>query len=218
MDDGWSLVDDFISAELLPDDPDLEAALASMEAAGLPPHAVTPHQGRLLHILARMAGARRILEIGTLGGYSTIQLARALGEGGRLITLEANPVHADIALENIERAGLSDKVDLRLGLAEDTLAGMDPGAPFDLIFIDADKKSTPAYFKAALRLSRSGTVIIIDNVVRGGEIAGNGKPGRQARGLRRFFKDAGGNAGLTATAIQTVGAKGWDGFAIALVD
>lgn len=219
MSEKWSEMDAFLAAELVPYDPVLEGALEANKAAGLPAYDVTPHQGKLLHIYARMVKAERILEIGTLGGYSTIWLARALGEGGRLITLEANPANAEVALENISVAGLSDKVELKLGMAHETLPELVRSEePFDLIFIDADKKSMPQYMDWALQLSKSGTVIISDNVVRNGDIIEEGNTDKQVLGIRQFFKDIAANPKLTATAIQTVGCKGWDGFAITIVD
>ena len=176
---------------------------------------MSPAQGRLLQILARMAGARRILEIGTLGGYSTIWLARALPADGRLVTLEATPKHAEVARANIARAGLADRVELIVGPALETLPRLD--GPFDLVFIDADKESNADYLGHALRLSRPGTVIVCDNVVRDGRVADAASTQPAILGTRRFFDRLGSEPRLTATAVQTVGAKGWDGFAIALV-
>lgn len=212
----WQAVDGWLAARLLPADPVLAAALAANAAGGLPEIDVSPLQGKLLHILARMAGARRILEIGTLGGYSTIWLARALPEGGQLVTLEAVEAHAAVARGNIAAAGLADRVEIRVGRALDTLPGLD--GPFDLIFIDADKGSNPDYLDWALRLSRPGTTIIVDNVVREGRIIDDAETGRDVVGTRRFFDQLAAEGRVTATAVQTVGAKGWDGFAIAVVD
>jgi predicted O-methyltransferase YrrM len=211
----WKRTDDYIVGRLIPDDPALEAALAANAAAGLPAIDVSPTEGRLLHILALIVGARAILEIGTLGGYSTIHLARALPEGGRLLTLEASPKHAEVARVNIARAGLADRVEMIVGPALEALPRI--AGPFDLVFIDADKESNPAYLEHALRLSRPGTVIVCDNVVREGRVADPFLDNRQLAGIRTFFDRLGAEPRLTATAVQTVGAKGWDGFAIALV-
>ena len=211
----WAAVDAFIGERLLPPDPILDAALAANAAAGLPAIDVSPAHARLLQILARIAGARRILEIGTLGGYSTIHLARALPEGGRLVTLEAVPKHAEVARANLDRAGLADRVEVIVGPALATLPSLD--GPFDFIFIDADKESNAAYLAQALRLSRPGTVIVCDNVVRDGRVADLSADSPAVAGTRRFFEAAGAEPRLTATAVQTVGVKGWDGFAIAVV-
>ncbi len=219
MSDPWSEMDTFLAGQLVPFDEALDETLKANKAAGLPAYDVTPHQGKLLHIYARMVKAKRILEIGTLGGYSAIWLARALEEGGKLVTLEANPTNAETALQNFALAGVGDKVELKLGMAHETLPKLvETEEPFDLIFIDADKKSMPQYLEWALQLSRSGTVIITDNVVRNGAIIEEGNTDKQVLGIRQFFKDVAQNPKLTATAIQTVGNKGWDGFAIAIVD
>ena len=224
----WTAVDDYITGLLVPEDAALKEALADSAAAGLPPIAVTPNQGKLLGLLARILRARRILELGTLGGYSTIWLARALPAGGRLITLEANAGYAEIARANIARAGLAERVELRVAPALETLPRLvDEGAgPFDLIFIDADKQNNPGYFEWSLKLSRPGTLIVVDNVVRGGAIldpdADDPTVGNDGiRGVRRFFEllAAGvGGGSIEATAIQTVGDKGYDGFALAIVE
>jgi predicted O-methyltransferase YrrM len=219
MDELWTAVDEYVANLLVPPDPALTAALQASEAAGLPTIAVSPTQGALLHILARSHGARTILEIGALGGYSTIWLARALPPGGRLITLEAEPLHAEVTRNNIARAGLAEVVDVRLGRALDTLpvvanAGL---AAFDLIFIDADKPNIPAYFDWALQLSRPGTLIIVDNVVREGEIIDATSDDPSVQGVRRFMAQLAVEPRVTSTVMQTVGAKGYDGFAIALV-
>jgi predicted O-methyltransferase YrrM len=214
----WAHVDRYLAASLLPKDDGLDAALAANAAAGLPAIDVSPLQGRLLYLLARMIGARRILEIGTLGGYSTICLARAVGEGGRVVTLEAAPEHAEVARRNIARAGLADVVDLRLGFALDILPTLAGEAPFDLIFIDADKPSMPDYLTWALRLSRVGALIIGDNVVRDGEVADKRSRDPSVRGVQRYLKMIGENPRLNGTALQIVGGKGWDGLAIALVE
>jgi predicted O-methyltransferase YrrM len=213
--EGWAEVDAYIGERLLPPDPVLDAALAANAAAGLPAIDVSPAQARLLHILARMVGARRILEIGTLGGYSTIHLARALPEGGRLVTLEAAPKHAEVARANLARAGLADRVEVIVGPALASLPDLD--GPFDFIFIDADKESNPGYLEQALRLSRPGTVIVCDNVVRDGKVADPSADNPALAGIRRFFDRLRDEPRLTATAVQTVGVKGWDGFAIAVV-
>lgn len=215
----WTAVDHYLDGMLMPPDAALDAAIEASIEAGLPPIAVTPSQGKLLYLLARIQGARRILEIGTLGGYSTIWLARALPEGGRLVTIEAEPKHADVASANIARAGLSNVVDLRVGLALDVLpqiAGAG-GEAFDLTFIDADKKNIPAYFEFALNLSKPGSVIIVDNVVRDGKVIDEKSGDPDILGIRRFNEMLAGEPRVSATAIQTVGAKGHDGFAIALV-
>ena len=215
----WTAVDRYITDLVVPSDPPLEAALRDSDAAALPAISVTPNQGKLLWVFARLLGARKILEIGTLGGYSTIWLARALPEGGRLITLEADPKHAAVAIANIARAGLNDRVELRIGRGLDLLPKIaDEGiAPFDLIFIDADKPNTPGYFTWALKLSRPGGLIITDNVIRKGAIAEDGSTDPNVTGMRQFFELLAKETGVEATAIQTVGSKGYDGFAIALV-
>lgn len=212
----WTGVDRWFADRLLPADPALDAALAANAAAGLPPHDVSPLQGRLLLLLARLCGARRILEIGTLGGYSTIWLARALPPGGRLVTLEADARHAEVARSNLARAGLDGLVDVRVGPALETLPTLAGGERFDLVFLDADKPSNPAYLDWALRLARPGALLVADNVVRDGAVA---EPGgdASAEGIRRFAERVGTDPRLTATAIQTVGSKGWDGFLLALV-
>jgi predicted O-methyltransferase YrrM len=212
----WQRVDGYLAELLVGDDPALAAALAANAAGGLPAIDVSPLQGKLLHILARLAGARRILEIGTLGGYSTIWLARALPEEGRLVSLEAEPRHAEVARKNIAAAGLAGRVEVVLGRALDTLPTL--AGPFDLVFIDADKRGNPDYLAWALRLSRPGTVILCDNVVRDGAITDAASRDPGVVGTRRFFEMLAAEPRLTATAVQSVGAKGWDGFAIAIVD
>jgi predicted O-methyltransferase YrrM len=218
-DDLWSKVDSYISETLVKTDSALDTALETSDAAGLPAINVSPSHGKLLHILARLVNARAILEIGTLGGYSTIWMARALQPGGRLITLEFEPKHAELAKANIARAGLANVVEVRLGVALETLPRIaaENIAPFDLIFIDADKVSTPDYFQWALKLSRVGTLIIVDNVVRKGEVANAKTDDPAVRGMRGFIELAAAEPRVIATAIQTVGAKGYDGFSIALV-
>lgn len=215
----WSAVDAYFSDRLIPADAALEIALRDSDAAGLPPHSVAPNQGKLLQLFAQMQGARKILEIGTLGGVSTIWLARALNEGGRLVTLEANPDHAAVAIANIARAGLAHVVDVRVGKAIDTLPLLlqESIGPFDLIFIDADKPSNPEYLEWSLKLSRPGTVIIADNVVRNGSVVDMQSTVRNVVGVRRFFDLMAEHPRLSATAIQTVGSKGYDGFSLAIV-
>jgi predicted O-methyltransferase YrrM len=220
----WSAVDRYINDHLFGEDPVLDAALAASDAAGLPPIAVTPNQGRMLQLLLRIHGARRVLELGTLGGYSTIWLARALPAGGRLVTLEANPHYAEVARANIAAAGLAETVQMLVGPALQTLPELAAESPpFDVIFIDADKQNYPGYLEWSLKLSRPGTLIIGDNVVRGGAIldpdTGAAEPqDGVARGVRGFYELLAAEPRVTATAIQTVGAKGHDGFALALVE
>lgn len=215
----WTAVDRCFGDLLAPPDPALEETLQASAAAGLPPINVSPTQGKLLLLLARVQGARAILEIGTLGGYSTIWLARALPADGRLITLEADPKHADIARANIARAGLADVVELRVGRALETLPRLaaEGHGPFDVIFIDADKVSTPEYVAWALTLSRRGSLIIVDNVVRDGAVADADSGDPAIQGVRRSIDLLAAEPRVSATAIQTVGGKGYDGFALALV-
>ena len=215
----WTAVDRYITDLLVPPDPVLDAALQASAAAGLPSINVSPNQGKLLQLLARAQGARTILELGTLGGYSTIWLARALSANGRLITLEAEPKYADVAHANIARAGLAGVVELRLGRALETLPQLaaEGRGPFDLIFIDADKPGYPDYFEWALQLSRRGSLIIADNVVRKGAVADAASSDPRVQGVRRFNELLAAEPRVSATAIQTVGSKGYDGFAFALV-
>lgn len=215
----WHAVDDYIAGHLLADDPALAAALAANEAGGLPAIDVSETQGKMLHLFARMMGARRILEVGTLGGYSTIWLARALPEDGRLVTLEIDPHHAEVARGNLARAGVADRCEVRIGPAVETLAAMqaEGEGPFDLVFIDADKPSNVAYVRAALAMSRPGTAIIVDNVVREGGILDPENDDDRVQGTQRLFELLATEPRLDATAIQTVGAKKWDGFILALV-
>ena len=215
-DDQWSDVDAYITDRLVPADPILEQALAANHAGGLPCIDVAPNQGKLLHILARVAGARRILEIGTLGGYSTIWLARALPADGTLVTLEFSPHHAGVARANIDRAGLSHLVTIHVGPALESLPKLAAGPSFDLIFIDADKRNNPNYLEWAMKLSRPGTLIIVDNVVRDGAVLDTSSTDADIQGIRRFFDALSHEPGVTATALQTVGTKGWDGLAIAI--
>jgi predicted O-methyltransferase YrrM len=214
--DTWSAVDRFVVDTLSHSDPVLDAAQRAADTAGLPAISVSAAQGKFLHLLARIRGARRILEIGTLAGYSTIWLGRALPPGGQLITLEYDPRHADVARANIARAGLADRVELRVGRAIEALPGLVVDEPFDLIFIDADKPSTPDYFRWALKLSRPGTVIVVDNVVRDGRVVDANGDG-DVQGMRRFLEAAANEARVEGTVLQTVGVKGYDGFALLLV-
>jgi predicted O-methyltransferase YrrM len=212
----WTAVDEYVSEKLIGSDAVLEAARKASLEAGLPDIAVAPNQGRLLHLLARMQKATRILEIGTLGGYSAIWLARALPEDGRLITLEADPKHAETAKANIAHAGLAHKVDLRLGKAIDTLPHLE--GIFDLIFIDADKASIPDYFTWALKLSRSGTLIVVDNVIRDGKVIEADSTDPSVQGVRRLNEMLAAETRVMATCLQVVGSKGYDGFTLALVN
>lgn len=215
----WSAVDAYISGMLIPADPVLETALQNCTEAGLPPINVAPNQGKLLHMLAQLRGARRILEIGTLGGYSTIWLARALQAGGSLVSLEVNAGHAEVARKNIEAADLSETVSVIVGKAADVLEKLaaDNVEPFDLVFIDADKENNPVYLKGSLKLSRQGTLIICDNVVRNGTVIDAGSSEPDVLGTRHFFELIAAEPRLTSTAIQTVGIKGWDGLSISIV-
>jgi predicted O-methyltransferase YrrM len=215
----WTAVDRYIIDLFVPSDPVLDATLQDSDAAGLPPHHVSPNQGKLLMLLALIHQARNILEIGTLGGYSTLWLARALPANGRLITLESEPKHAEVARKNITRAGLTNIIEVRVGQAVDTLAKLatENCHPFDLIFIDADKPSNPEYLSWALKLSRKGSLIIADNVVRDGAVIEANSTDPKVQGVRHFNEMLGSEPRVTATAIQTVGDKGYDGFAIALV-
>lgn len=216
IDPQWATVDSYVADRLLGDDAALTATLAANAAGGLPDIDVSPAQGRMLHLLARVAGAKHILEVGTLGGYSTIELARALPDGGRLVTLELEPHHAAVARENIARAGLADRVEVLVGPAAATLATLD--GPFDFIFIDADKPSNVTYLHEALRLSRPGTTIIVDNVIREGKVLDSASEDPRVIGTRALFDAIAAVPRLTATAVQTVGVKKWDGFVLAIVD
>lgn len=215
----WNQVDRYITDALVPPDAALDEALAASHAAGLPPINVAPNQGKLLQLLARMQGARSILEIGTLGGYSTIWLARALPPEGRVLSLEADLKHAEVARSNIARARLSEQVEVRVGKALDTLpqVAKEGRAPFDLVFIDADKENIPAYFTWALKLAKRGSVIIVDNVVRKGAVIDAHSSDPNIQGVRRFNELVAKEPRVSATAIQTVGSKGYDGFALILV-
>jgi predicted O-methyltransferase YrrM len=215
----WNTVESYVDELLIPSDPVLEAVIAASEAAGLPTIAVTPSQGKLLYLLAHIQKAQRILEIGTLGGYSTIWLARALPDDGSIVTIEADKKHCEVARANIALADLLGVVDLRDGRALDVLPeiaaeGLDP---FDMVFIDADKESNAEYFRWALRLSRVGSVIVIDNVVREGDVANATSTDPRVLGVRRLFEAIAAEPRVTATTVQTVGSKGYDGFTLALV-
>ena len=211
----YTQVDAFIEEQLIGETDVSREVLAANAAAGLPPIDVSPAQGKLLHILARMVGARRVLEIGTLGGYSTLWMARALPSDGRIVTIEIDPRTAQLARANFERAGVAQLVDVRVGAALDILPQLE--GPFDLVFIDADKANNARYAQWALKLARPGTVIVCDNVIRDGRVLDSSGEDPAVEGTRALFEQFGGEGRLTATAIQTVGRKGWDGFAIALV-
>jgi predicted O-methyltransferase YrrM len=213
--DVWNAVDDWIEGRFVPEDTVLEGALSAQETAGLPAIQVSAAQGRLLELLVRMSGARSVLEVGTLGGYSTIWLARGLPDDGRVLTLELDPHHAEVARGNLEAAGFADRVEVRIGPAAQSLAELREA--FDLVFIDADKPSTPTYFSEALRLSHAGTVIVVDNVVRGGAVADPTSADPGVDGIRSFAEIVAHDPRLRGTAIQTVGRKGYDGFAVVLV-
>jgi len=213
-------VDDYLSGLVLPADATLDQALRVSQAAGLPSIQVSPLQGKLLHLLAKSIAARRILEIGTLGGYSTIWLARALPPEGLLITLELDPKHAAVARENLAGAGVSERVEIHLGQALDSLARLveENQPPFDLIFIDADKPNYPAYFEWSLKLSHPGTLIVADNITRKGRIIEAHSEDANVQGMRRFLERVAAEPRVTTTALQTVGSKGYDGFALILVE
>jgi predicted O-methyltransferase YrrM len=216
----WTAVDQYLSDLLIPPDDALEAALKASDAAGLPQIQVAPSQGKLLHLLALTQGAKNILEIGTLGGYSTIWLARALPTGGKLITLEADARHATVARSNFARAGLDQVIELRLGRAIDTLPQLahEGQRPFDLVFIDADKPSTADYFAWAMRLTHPGSLIIVDNVVRKGAVVDPTNPDASVQGIRQFLTALAAEKRITATWVQTVGMKGYDGLVIGRVN
>ena len=216
----WSEVDRYLGRVLLPDDPVLDAALSDSDAAGLPSIQVTPAQGKLLCLLARARGARTILEVGTLGGYSTIWLARALPPGGRLVTLELSAKHAEVARVNLERAALGGVAEIRIGPARGTLEAMVAAGegPFDFVFIDADKAGYPSYFELSMKLACPGSMIVADNVVRDGEVVRADSPDASVQGVRRLLALMAAEPRVDATVIQTVGAKGYDGFALAIVE
>jgi predicted O-methyltransferase YrrM len=218
-DQPWAAVDTYLCDLLLEPDPSLDAALEASREGGLPPINVAPNQGKLLNLLVRSLGAKSVLEIGTLGGYSTIWMARALPDTGRLITLEALEKHASVAQGNLERAGIAERVEIRLGPALDSLKQLaEQGAgPFDFVFIDADKENTRPYFEWSLKLSRVGTVIVVDNVVRAGGIADANVNDSQVLGMRKWLAEVNTDKRVDVTAIQTVGSKGYDGFALAYV-
>jgi predicted O-methyltransferase YrrM len=213
----WSAVDDYLTGLFVPPDEALDASLKASDAANLPAIAVSPPQGKFLHLLARVRGARRILEIGTLGGYSTIWLARALPGDGRLVSLEFDPRHAEVAAANLERAGHAGRGEIRVGRAIDSLPALEGGEPFDLVFIDADKPSTPDYVRWALKLTRPGSLIVVDNVVRNGHVI-DAQPDANAEGMRQAMALLAAEPRVSATALQTVGSKGYDGLAIAVVN
>jgi predicted O-methyltransferase YrrM/DNA-binding PadR family transcriptional regulator len=217
--DLWRRVDEYFDGALLADDKDLERAQQAIQAAGLPDISVSPGQGKLLHLLARGIGAQRILEIGTLGGYSTMWLARSLPPTGRVVSLEIEPRHADVARANLARAGLADRAEVRVGPAADSLQAMATAAepPFDLVFIDADKQSNLEYFRWAMKLTHPGSIIIVDNVVRRGRVADAGDTSPAVTGVRQLIDAMAAEPRVEATTIQTVGAKGYDGFTFALV-
>ena len=213
----WTAVDDYLTRLLIPADASLDEAQRAAAEAALPPISVSPPQGKLLHLLARIGGARRILEIGTLAGYSTIWLARALPPGGKLVSLEFDPKHAAVARANLARAGVADIVDVRVGRAIETLPDLQREDPFDFVFIDADKPSTSEYFEWALKLTRKGGVIVVDNVVRsGGVIDASGKDA-DVEGMRRFLARLAAEPRASGTVVQTVGSKGYDGLALIVV-
>jgi predicted O-methyltransferase YrrM len=216
----WAAVDTYICNLLVPADAMLTAGLKAAEAAGLPQIAVSATQGKLLYLLARLQGAHNILEIGTLGGYSTTWLARALPANGRLITLELDPKHAEVASKNLALAGQFEKVEIRVGKALDSLPKLvaESRGPFDLIFIDADKQNIPAYFEWALKLSRPGTLVIVDNIIRDGKVIDASSTDSNIQGVRRFNEMLAAEPRASATEIQTVGSKGYDGFALVIVD
>jgi predicted O-methyltransferase YrrM len=213
----WAEVDGYVSGLLAPHDEALEAALAASEEAGMPPIQVSPPLAKLLYVLAKTVGARRVLEFGTLAGYSTIWLARALPRDGRLITLEYDPEHAEVARANLARAGVGGLVDLRVGAALDVLPELEGEEPFDLVFIDADKVNTPEYFSWSLERTRSGGLIVADNVVRGGALVDFEGDDPTMEAQRRFHEMLAAEPRVSATTIQTVGGKGYDGFSVALV-
>jgi predicted O-methyltransferase YrrM len=219
-DERWDAVDAYVGELLVGEDAALLEASAASAAAGLPPIALTPPLGKLLYLLARVHGARTVLELGTLGGYSTIWLARALPADGRVVTLELEPAYAELAAANLERAGVAGRVEILVGPALESLRALraEGAGPFDLVFIDANKEATPEYFEEALALSRPGTLIVTDNVVRAGALADPATEDPRVVGMRRFHELLAAQEHVTATTVQTVGAKGYDGFTLALVE
>jgi predicted O-methyltransferase YrrM len=219
-DPAWTAVDQWTGEKLIGDDPAFQAIIDANSAAGLPSIDVSPAQGKLLHLLIRIAGAGRVLEVGTLGGYSTAWMARALPENGQIVTLEINPNFAKVARANLQQLGVSDCVEIRLGSAIESLEQMveEGEDPFDFVFLDADKENNANYLRLALALSRPGTVIVCDNVVRQGRVIEPAQGDQAIAGTRALFDELRGNSRLTATAVQTVGLKGWDGFALAIVE
>lgn len=217
MSEAWREVDRYLAGKLLGEDAALYAALRANAEEGLPAIDVSPVQGKLLHLLARAAGARRILEIGTLGGYSTIWLARALPDDGKVVTLEIEPHHAAVARANLDRAGLGKRVEIRVGPALDSLSALQGEDRFDFVFIDADKENNANYVRAAIGLARAGALIVVDNVVREGAVLDAGSDDPRVQGTRRLFDYLSAEPRLDATAVQTVGSKKWDGLAVALV-
>ena len=214
----WSSVENYFVQHLLAGDPPLSGALSANSAAGLPAIDVAPTEGKMLHLMARMTGARRILELGTLGGYSAIWLARALPDEGRLITVELSSEHAEVAQGNIERSGMASKVEIRVGPALDVLPTLVEEQPFDFFFIDADKANIHNYFEWALKLSRPGSVIVVDNVVRNGAVVDADTQDANIQGVRRLIEMLAKDSRVSATALQTVGSKGYDGFLVAVVN
>jgi predicted O-methyltransferase YrrM len=213
----WNLVDEHLAGLLVGHDAALETTLASQRRTGMRPIEVAPLAGKLLSLLVRISGARRVLEIGTLAGYSAIWMARALPQDGRLVTIEAEPAHAAVARANLEAAGIAERVDVREGRAAEVLSALDGQAPFDLVFIDADKESNTIYLDHAARLGRAGTVVVVDNVVRSGEVADAETRDEQILGVQAGLRMLRDDPRFDATALQTVGVKGWDGFALAVV-
>lgn len=215
--DVWNAVDGYVAGRIVGEDEALDAAERATDAAGMPPISVAAAHGKLLHILALSIGARRVLEIGTLGGYSTIWLARALPDDGRLVSLEYDPRHAEVARANLKHAGLEGKVEVIVGAALDTLPSLEAEEPFDLFFIDADKENNADYFRWAVKLSHPGSLIYVDNVVRGGRVADTGDTHPMVEGTRRLYEAVGAEPGVAATAVQTVSVRGYDGFLLARV-
>lgn len=215
--DRFDAVEDFICATLLPEAAEVGLARSAATAAGLPPIEVMPNHGKLLNLLARAIGARRVLEVGTLGGYSTLWLARALPDGGQVVTLEIDPRHAEVARASLDRAGVGGKVDIRVGPAAATLEALRGSAPFDLVFIDADKENNPTYLLFAVELARPGALVVLDNAVWRGQVADPGRADAAGLGVRAGLEFLGASPLADATVVQTVGSKGWDGFALALV-